>query len=268
MSGPSLDTSHRFEPIKRRRMHELVYAQIEDRILRGDLPAGSRLPSVQELMADFGASRASVREALGVAEVMGLLEVRHGDPSGPIVTAEPARAVSRILRALVATDIGSLADLVELRMVLEGAAVFLAATRGSGLESVGGALEAMEVASDDVEFAHADVLFHFRVAEAGGNPLLALLTTALEDPMRAAVKAAMEETDVKREREMSIARHRAVLEAMLAGKAALARYRSHLGKLANFHNLLDAADRQRLRQLAESEAVDGESSSLDHWKCR
>ncbi|MGA9925356.1 MAG: GntR family transcriptional regulator, partial [Isosphaeraceae bacterium] len=74
-----------FEPIKPTRAHEAVLAQLQRKILKGELAPGDRLPSEREMMETFGVSRPTVREALRVAESLGLVAVRHGDPGGPQV---------------------------------------------------------------------------------------------------------------------------------------------------------------------------------------
>ena len=80
MSKKSL--SPMFEPIKATR-HEAVLVQLGRKILEGELAPGDRLPSEREMMQTFGVSRPTVREALRVAESLGLVTVRHGDPGGP-----------------------------------------------------------------------------------------------------------------------------------------------------------------------------------------
>jgi GntR family transcriptional regulator len=66
------------------------YAQIADllrqRIARGVLRAGARLPSNEELMAEFDVSRVTVRQAVEVLARDGLVEARQG--SGTFITGE------------------------------------------------------------------------------------------------------------------------------------------------------------------------------------
>ena len=120
-----------FEPIKPTRAHEAVLAQLQRKILEGELAPGDRLPSEREMMDTFGVSWPTVREALRVAESLGLAAVRHGDPGGPRVLGQPSVGVTRVLDGLLSAERTSVAELLEARMVLEGAAARLAAQPGA-----------------------------------------------------------------------------------------------------------------------------------------
>ena len=79
-----------FTIVKDARLHEEVGRQIARRIVLGDFPVGSYLPSEAELIARFGVSRMVIREALRSLEECGMIAVRHGrrtvvltiDPTG------------------------------------------------------------------------------------------------------------------------------------------------------------------------------------------
>lgn len=51
---------------------------LRDEITSGRLPAGGRLPSETDLIAEHGVSRGTAREAIGVLRSEGLLVVEHG----------------------------------------------------------------------------------------------------------------------------------------------------------------------------------------------
>lgn len=51
---------------------------LRQRIVSGDYPAGSRLPSEADIGAEYGVSRVTVRAALQALEARGLLNIRHG----------------------------------------------------------------------------------------------------------------------------------------------------------------------------------------------
>ena len=96
---------------------------IEADLLSGALTPGDRLPPERELAADLGVGRSSVREALRVLEVLGL--VRTGTGSGPsagaIIIATPSGGMSALLRLQVAANGFPLDDVVRTRLVLESA---------------------------------------------------------------------------------------------------------------------------------------------------
>jgi GntR family transcriptional regulator len=69
-----------------------VQDELKQRIDRGELPAGARLPSEPELAAELQVSRATLREALRAMELEGLLRRRQG--SGTFVAEHPRMANS------------------------------------------------------------------------------------------------------------------------------------------------------------------------------
>ncbi|RAY16321.1 GntR family transcriptional regulator [Actinomadura craniellae] len=69
------------------RMAELVASALRDRILAGGITDGSSLPKQDELVAEFGVSYPSVREALRILETEGFITVRRGNRGGATVHA-------------------------------------------------------------------------------------------------------------------------------------------------------------------------------------
>lgn len=76
-----------FEAIKKReKVSEGIVNQFRDAILGGGLKPGDSLDSEKALMEKFEVSKASLREALRVLEVMGLIEIRKGVSGGVFVS--------------------------------------------------------------------------------------------------------------------------------------------------------------------------------------
>lgn len=65
-------------PLIRTRLHEDILEQLKDRILRGDLAPGTKLPPERELAEQLQVNRTTVREALHKLESIGLVEIKHG----------------------------------------------------------------------------------------------------------------------------------------------------------------------------------------------
>ena len=107
------------------RAWKTVLERIERDLLDGHLAPGDRLASERELAADLGVGRSSVREALRVLEVMGLIRTATGSgpQAGAIVIATPSGGMSALLRLQVAAQGFALADVVRTRLVLEDAVV-------------------------------------------------------------------------------------------------------------------------------------------------
>ncbi|GAA1852478.1 FadR/GntR family transcriptional regulator [Microbacterium koreense] len=205
-----------------------VLERIETDLLEGRLAPGDRLPPERELASTLGVGRSSVREALRVLEVMGL--IRTGTGSGPsagaIITATPRGGMSALLRLQVAAHGFPLADVVATRLVLEAATVDALAAAGEGVTADTRAiLDAMDAADlTPAEFLALDAQLHLALAEASGNQVIvatmAGLRTAIESYVQAGA-AAIPDWDATSARLR--AEHRAIVAAVDAGDAELAR---------------------------------------------
>jgi GntR family transcriptional repressor for pyruvate dehydrogenase complex len=67
-----------FEQVARQSLSDGVFAQLRDRILRGDLAIGEELPSERLLTELLGVNRGAVREGLKRLQQARLIQVRHG----------------------------------------------------------------------------------------------------------------------------------------------------------------------------------------------
>ena len=70
--------SDALRPLNRPKLYEQVVVRLREHVAASDLDVGDRLPPERELAERLGVSRASVRQAIVVLEVQGLVEVRHG----------------------------------------------------------------------------------------------------------------------------------------------------------------------------------------------
>lgn len=165
-----------FEPVRAVRAYERVVEQIEDRVLRGQLAPGERLPSEREMMVQFAVGRSTIREALRVLESGGLVRSRPGDPRGPEVLPFSPEMLRKSVARLVRVEGVGLGELVQFRMLLEGSANMLAARLASQAElaEMDAALAAMAAAVDEgyEQFSRADVAFHDVVARASRSTLI------------------------------------------------------------------------------------------------
>ena len=78
----SLRVSDVASPVKVPKTAELVAAQLRNQIVRGELREGDALPPEAALMAQFGVSRPTLREAFRVLESEALISVRRGARGG------------------------------------------------------------------------------------------------------------------------------------------------------------------------------------------
>jgi GntR family transcriptional repressor for pyruvate dehydrogenase complex len=166
------------------RAHEQILEALRAQIADGSLGVGDRLPAERELAAGFGVSRTSVREAIRVLEVMGIVSVRRGAEHGVTLRREPGNAFSTIVGLLVGLDHVSVHDVIEFRVIVESGAARALAANG-GCAALGPLLDRMEdPVLPQAEFHVLDAAFHVALVRAAGNALLNLIEDAVDGLLR------------------------------------------------------------------------------------
>ncbi len=180
-------------------MYELVLDRIEEQILTGQLRVGDRLPAERELASLLGVSRSAVREAIRALQAQGVLQsaVGNGPDSGTTVADSSGVALTRLLRLHVALSSFPVQEMVETRVMLERWSVRLAAKAATAddlkrLRELLASMDKVDVARSS--FNDLDTAFHVAVAEAGGNRLVADLTSAVRESLRFTLLRAFEES--------------------------------------------------------------------------
>jgi len=146
-----------------------ITGQLRQAILDGRYAPGEKLPAERTFASAFGASRATIRTALGVLETERLVMRRMG--AGTFVnTSLPAADEDGDVAELT-----SPLELIEVRLGLEPNMVRLAVLNATArdIERLGAAIARMPAAAGDSEsFTLWDIEFHQLVAEATRNPLM------------------------------------------------------------------------------------------------
>jgi GntR family transcriptional regulator, transcriptional repressor for pyruvate dehydrogenase complex len=220
-----------FQVVAQRRTFEQILLQVEEAIVEGRLQPGDRLPAERELAQTFGVSRASVREALRVLEMFGVMVARRGTgaDAGSVVAQGAQNGLQSALRLHAGLLRIPTRDMVEVRAILEQAAAHKAASRaGTGL-TVGltarlrEIADAMGAAAEIREFNELDTEFHLELARASGNALLPVLMEALRGTMRRAMLEGFRRLpDWRAERDHLTGEHVQVITYVEAGDAARA----------------------------------------------
>lgn len=193
---------------------------------------GERLPSERELAERFAVGRNAVREAIAVLETVRMVERR---PNSGIYL----RAVDRdgsldalVLRADlgVPLDAGEVAELIELRRILEVQGTELAGLRrqDEDLVRIDAALEAgRQTIAAGENFAERDAEFHLAVAEATRNRVLLRVVNSFYLLSRTRRRHYFADG---RRAPVAQAQHEAMAEAIRAGDGARAAslMRAHL----------------------------------------
>ncbi|SMO92711.1 FadR/GntR family transcriptional regulator [Paracoccus laeviglucosivorans] len=165
---------------------QMVVEALAARMASGDYPPGSRLPAERQLAESLKVARNTLREALDILEVRGLIMRRAG--AGSFVT-EPGGWDGS---APVIAATGPL-HLQVMRGILEPEMARLAIVNmpPATIEALSRILDQMHNDADPAQFARHEEEFHLRLAEGTGNPLLVacynLVVKARRQPQRAAM---------------------------------------------------------------------------------
>src|SRR5437763_4544758 len=181
MSAWRNPVSEALRPLTRPRLYEQVVERLREHIADSGLDLGDRLPPERELAERLGVSRASVKQAIVVLEVQGIVEVRHGGGTylrrRQLDTEPVEELVARKRR---------LPDVLEAREALEVKLAELAAMRRSDadLAEIDAALADMHAEVEAGELGtEGDRRFTAAVSSAAHNVLLAELMREIADEM-------------------------------------------------------------------------------------
>ena len=209
------------------RAYENVLVHIHQQVEEGLLKPGDKLPSERRLAERYGIGRSSVRDAIRILEVRGVVKPRQGGGtvvqsfSSDTLVAELAHALVR-KRALVQ-------ELMEVRCMMEPPLAARAAAHASAaqieqLESIlarqGDRVRRGELA------VHEDTEFHSLVAQAAGNRVMLAVLDTLVSLLTETRRRFLQDEERAR---ASLAGHRLVLRAIrrrepVAAEAAMRRH--------------------------------------------
>jgi GntR family transcriptional regulator, transcriptional repressor for pyruvate dehydrogenase complex len=112
-------TTFVIEPIRATRTFEAAIEHLTEAVERAGLRTGDRLPNETDLAAQLGISKPTLRQALRVLELSGLVDVRRGKTGGIFVATDLVPAVA--LYSAVKLEERSAIDVLRARRVLERA---------------------------------------------------------------------------------------------------------------------------------------------------
>ena len=166
----------------------------------------------------------------------GYLETRRGRGGGTFVRRslpqQPAREARRHLARLTVEE---LADLMDYRVAVSGAAVALAAERRSDADLVAleGLVERMAGLDAFAPYRRLDHRFHLAVASAARSPRLVAAETAIQVDLAKLLRLIPESAEMLH---VSNEQHRELVAAIRAGAAARARgvMETHVRGTADF----------------------------------
>ncbi|KYG33144.1 FadR/GntR family transcriptional regulator [Alkalihalobacillus trypoxylicola] len=178
-------------PIKAKKIYEMIAEQITDEIKNGQLQAGDRLDSVQQLATKYQVGRSAIREALSALRAVGLIEIRQGE--GSFVKKIEHDLAKMILPSVDLLEKKDLKQLFEIRKMIETGAAKIAAEKRTeeDLERFEQVLQEMRQALGDGKLGEiADIQFHQAIVKATKNEMLQSLLETISETMKAAMQEA------------------------------------------------------------------------------
>lgn len=201
----------------KRSLHGLVAHDLGVRIISGELPAETLLPSEADLSIALDVSRTALREAIKVLAAKGLLESKP-----KVGTRVRARGEWNMLDPDVLAwhfEAAPVEDLVEslfeMRQIIEPSGAAMAAQRRSKAElaAIQEAYEAMEQAPSGSDAVVAtDLRFHQAILTASGNQFMGSLGSLIETAL--AVSFRLSSSARPDAHVTSLPGHKAVLRAI------------------------------------------------------
>ena len=208
------------------RLSDQVYENVLEKIVTGEFPVNSKLPTENVLSKTLNVSRPVLRQALARLRQDELISSRQG--SGSYVTRQPAPDILNF------APTGTFADIqrcYEFRSAVEGAAAGLAAEHRTAeqLSIIEQAVRNFEDCVNsgknapitDTDFhtrlGQADEVLHSAVCEATANPFFVSTRQSIATHMEHGRKLSLQLVQSRNNGEMflhSIAEHRAVFEAI------------------------------------------------------
>src|SRR6195952_2284582 len=156
-------TTIQLSPMKVPKASDVLAHELRERILTGEFAEGMGLPAERDLVTQTRMSRTTVREALRILEVQGLIRIKAGRTGGAFVQQPGEEAMASTVNLLIRGRQIRLAALLETREAIEPFCAQLAATHRTQ-EELDVLDEANRLMTDDsadlAQFLQANVEWH------------------------------------------------------------------------------------------------------------
>jgi len=171
-----------FEPIKKKRVYQIVIERIKASVESGEIKPGEKLPSEREMAKLLNVSRSAIREALSVMESVGMLEIKTG--IGVFLIEDQIDHLLDKINILLFDNGIQLVEVLEVRQGIESQAAFMAAERANELDllKIKKALTKLEKSVEKGQIAaEEDYEFHLAVVQASNNQMMMRMINLIAD---------------------------------------------------------------------------------------
>ncbi len=168
--------------IEKVRVSDQIKNAMKQAILDGEYKPGDRLPTEEQIAADFNTSKVSAREALRELETEKLIEKRRGMYGGSFVKEPDSEAMGQVMINYYQFGGITFEELAEFRKLLEPSLVELAVERRTDedLEAIRENIEATEISLNQGKQNQPRAIeFHRLIGDACHNRLVSAVMEAL-----------------------------------------------------------------------------------------
>lgn len=172
-----------FNRVSSNKLYMQIYDQILSEIQLGTFQIGDKLPTERELCAQFGVSRAPIRQALSALEMKGYIYSRQGEGVyvKSTVTQDEALTDESFINSV------SPEDIVEARMSIEPLIARMAAQRATQ-EEISQLRKTIKQMESETSAGHyvpeTDERLHMEIARASHNDLFIQFMTVITQAMK------------------------------------------------------------------------------------
>ncbi|MFI3212448.1 MAG: FadR/GntR family transcriptional regulator [Eubacteriales bacterium] len=187
-----------FKNVRQGSLAKIVMEQIKEAMIKKKLRPGDRLPTETELCESLGVGKSSVREAIKMLEVLGVVQTRQGDGTY-IATGIREDSVNPLLYQLL-IECGNKGDILELRTQFEPMYSLLALEKATNddVEKIKTVhLEFCEKVKAGIQTADDDLSFHIAILNATHNPFIIRIGMTVLQLFRESIEMSMEQIPQK-----------------------------------------------------------------------
>jgi GntR family transcriptional repressor for pyruvate dehydrogenase complex len=156
--------------------------ELANYISDNSIPDGTKLPTEVEMARSLGVGRTTLREALRLLEMRGVITIRVGRGGGPIVRQQQTTDLAEGLALVLQFKKATLADVVDARLLLEPPAARQAASLVTPelLDNLRETVDKMLAQPDGRTFGRENARFHSLIADTLGNPVISVYIDCLK----------------------------------------------------------------------------------------
>jgi len=178
-------------PGRTQKTSERIAFEIIRDVVLGGLVAGDKLPAEPEMAERYGTSRSSLREAIRILEVQGLIRLRPGPGGGTTLGSVDASNLARTSALYFQLSGATYAQLLDVQLILEPGCAAAAARHPDRAEPLAPFLTTADP-TDEIAYRTETEHFHDVVYRLAANPVLSLYARAINHLLTTQVVSTMD----------------------------------------------------------------------------